>query len=249
MSLELESFLSREPNFSKLPPAAQNELLLYAMVSNGKQSVTASEIDAARERLNLQRFGTANQLSVNSRTRRGSRPRFVKAAKGYSLERGLFEDFHQKYGGRATAKAVNRDLRAHLAGLADPDLKEYLTETVDCFERSYFRAAIVMAWCAAYAIFRKCLFTKHLPAINSAMSSWKTPRSIIRIEDFDELAERVVLDTARTAAILTKEQHKQLVALLDQRNSFAHPSGRKVSSPIAEAYLVQIIDEVVAKFS
>lgn len=81
------------------------------------------------------------------------------------------------------------------------------------------------------------------------MASWKVPKRIQRIEDFDELGERVVIDTAKTATALTKEQHKQIVALLDQRNSFAHPSGRKVSPALAEAYLIQIMDEVIQNFS
>jgi hypothetical protein len=137
----------------------------------------------------------------------------------------------------------------HLAKLADPNLREYLAEAINCFDSNYFRAAIVMAWCAGYGILRAYLFNRHLTALNTAMASWKTPRTIAKVEDFDELGERVVLDVAKGASAITKEQHKQLVALLDQRNSFAHPSGRKVSAPIAEAYLTQIIDEVIVNFS
>lgn len=249
MSALLESFLARVPTFSSMPAATQNELLIYLLQKDGKQTVTASEIDALRLQLKLSKSGTAVQLSVNSRFKKGRRPRFVKANRGYSLERGVVEELDKEYGQRPTAAAIKSDLAKHLAALSDAKLKEYLTEAINCFDSGYFRASIVMAWCAGYAILRAWLFTKHISALNTVMSSWKAPKNISKIEDLDELGERVVLDTARSASVLTKEQHKQLVALLDQRNSFAHPSGRKVAAPIAEAYLTQIIDEVIVNFS
>jgi hypothetical protein len=249
MSVNLDSFLARVPDFSSMPSGAQNELLLYHPQSDGELSASVAEIDALRLQLKLPKSGTAGQFSAGSHSGRGRRPRFVKAKKGYSLERAVFEELHKKYGQRPTAAAIKSDLAKHLAKLTDADLKEYLTEAINCFDSCYFRASIVMAWCAGYAILRAWLFTNHASAFNAVMSSWKTPKNITKIEDFDEMGERVVLDTARSASVLTKEQHKQLVALLDQRNSFAHPSGRKVAAPIAEAYLTQIINEVIVNFS
>jgi hypothetical protein len=247
----LDAFVSRIQGFSSLLPPVQNEHLAYYLHSTGKEAVTATEINSLRAQLRLPQFNTANRLSIDSRTSRDKekRQRFVKAQKGYALERGVFEELDKEYGHRPTTAAIKSDLAKHLAKLTNADLKEYLTEAINCFDSGYFRAAIVMAWCAGYAILRAWLFAGHAGALNSAMSSWKAPRTITKIEDFDELGERVVLDTARSASVLTKEQHKQLVALLDQRNSFAHPSGRKVSAPIAEAYLTQIMDEVIVNFS
>ena len=247
----LDGFVSRIKGFSLLLPPVQNEHLAYFLHSTDKEAVTATEINLLRAQLRLPQFNTANRLSIDSRTSRDKekRPRFVKAKKGYALERGVFEELDKTYGQRPTTAALKSDLAQHLAKLTNGDLKEYLTEAINCFDRGYFRATIVMAWCAGYAILRAWLFARHAGALNASMSSWKAPRTITRIEDFDELGERVVLDTARSASVLTKEQHKQLVALLDQRNSFAHPSGRKVAAPIAEAYLSQIIDEVIANCS
>jgi hypothetical protein len=237
MTLDVDSFLAGVAGFSSMAAGSQNELLAYHLQSNGSPCFSVAEVDGLRTHLKLPRFNSAHHFSVNSRRQKGKRPRFVKADTGYSLERGVFEDLHKKYGKRATAVAIQNDLLKHLGTLTDADLKEYLAEAVNCFGSGYFRAAIVMGWCAGYAILRAWLFRNHVGAVNVAMSSWKTPKRIAKMEDFDELGERVVLDTARAAAVLTKEQHKQLVALLDQRNSFAHPSGRKVAAPIAEAYL------------
>ncbi|MGA2557313.1 MAG: hypothetical protein ABSG04_13670 [Verrucomicrobiota bacterium] len=251
MNAQLDSFVSRIDGFSLFSPSLQNEHLAYYLHSTGKETVTGGEINALRAQLKLSPFNSANQLWIDSRASRdkNNRPRFVKARRGYSLERVVFEELEKKYGQRPTATIIKCDLLRHLAALTDAQLKEYLTEAINCFDSRYFRASIVMAWCAGYAILRTWLFATHLAALNTVTSSWRTPKHITRIEDFDELGERAVLDTARTANVLTKEQHKQLVALLDLRNSFAHPSGRKISAPIAEAYLTQIIDEVIMNFS
>jgi hypothetical protein len=248
MSGDLEAFLTRVPGFSSMPATDQNEVLAYYLQSNLKKAVRVADIDVLRSRLMIPKYNTANQFSINCRCSKGQRPRFVKAEKGYSLERGVFEEFQKKYGQRPTAAIIKSDLIKHLGALTDPQVKEYLTEAINCFDSGYFRASVVLAWCVGYAILRAWLFTNHVGALNAIMTSWKIPKKLSKIEDFDELSERVVLDTAKTASVVMKEQHKQLVALLDQRNSFAHPSGRKMSAPIAEAYLIQIIDEVIVTF-
>ncbi len=249
MSNPVELFISRVPDFSALPSARQNEILVYCLHCDGKAVVTVAEVDAHRLQLKLTPFTTAQQFSLHSKRIKGKGPRFVKAKKGYSLERGVFEELDKTFGQRPAAITIKHDLAKHIAKLAEPNLKDYLQETVHCFGHGYYRASIVMAWCAGYAILRNWLYSQHVTAMNAVMATWKAPKRISKVEDFEELAERVVLDTARTAAVLAKEQHKQLVALLDQRNSFAHPTGRKCSAPVAEAYLTQILDEVIANFT
>jgi hypothetical protein len=248
MSSPVELFISRVPDFSALPSARQNEILAYSLHCDGKAVVTVAEVDAHRLQLKLPPFPTAKQFSLHCKGIKGKGPRFVKATKGYSLARGIFEELDRTFGQRPAALTIKHDLAKHIAELADPNLKDYLQETVNCFDHGYYRASIVMAWCAGFAILRDWLYSRHLAAMNAVMAKWKSPRHISKIEDFEELSERVVLDTARTATVVTKEQHKQLVALLDQRNSFAHPTGRKCSAPVAEAYLTQILDEVIVNF-
>ena len=249
MSDSLDTFISRVNGFASLSPSIQNEHLAYYLHSNGKETVTANDINALRVRLKLARFNTANRLSVDSRVSRNRKIRFVKAKRGYFLERSVFSELEGQLGTRPTAIVIKNELKRHLATLSDPDLRDYLHEAVSCFEHGFSRAAIVLSWCSAYAILRQWLFSRHVASMNAVMARWKTPKTITRIEDFDEISERVVIDTARTAGAFTKEQHKQIVMLLDQRNSFAHPTGRRAQAPISEAYLTQVIDEVIAKFT
>lgn len=251
---ELEKFLSRVENFTSLPDAQQNLILAYYVQAvrdpstKGKQPIAVSEINALREHLLLPEYTTASQFSLATAKRGSVRPQLVKVKGGYLLERETFERYDKQLGQRPAAVSIKSDLSKHLASLKNDQLKEYLTEVIKCFESKFHRASIVLAWCAAYAIFREWLYAKHLLALNAQMATWKSPHKISKIEDFQDLGEAVVINTAKVASVITKEQHKQLIALLDQRNTFAHPSGRKVSAPIAEAYLTQILDEVIANF-
>jgi len=255
MTTDLETFLAKVKDFSSMRASQQNEVLAYYIQAvrnpkaNGREPVLVSEIDSLRKHLLLPKHNTAVQFSNGCSKSNGKMPVFIKTKGGYFLARDAFESYKKSLSGRPTAVVVKSGLEKHLAALKDPALKEYLTEAINCFDSQYFRAAIVMGWCAGYAIFRQYLFSRHLTAINTTMSAWKTPKKINVIEDFDELGERVVIDTAKSASAITKEQLKQLVKLLDERNSFAHPSGRKVSPSLAESYLIQIMDEIIKKFS
>ena len=71
--------------------------------------------------------------------------------------------------------------------------------------------------------------------------------SISSIEDMESVPERELIDTAKAAGALGKELHKSLVQLLDDRNSFAHPSGKPITASIAEAYIERAVLQVIAK--
>jgi hypothetical protein len=107
MNDPLNVFISKIDGFSSLAPAIQNEHLAYYLHSIGKVTFTASEIDALRAPLKLPAFNTAVRLSADSRKSRTKKNnRFVKAKKGYFLERRVFEELDNKYGRRPTAKAT-----------------------------------------------------------------------------------------------------------------------------------------------
>ena len=244
----VETFVASIRDFSSLTPVEQNELLLFFKTKiEGSSSATAGEINTLRQQLSLEPHRTDQQLFRGSRKRFGKPARYVKAKSGYVLQRGVFEGLSQKLTSRPSSSVVATDLKAHLEGIQDKFVREYLEETIGCFENGLFRAAIVMGWAVAFAILRKNLFEQQLSTLNASMAAWKSPKNINRIEDFEDLAERVVLDTARQAGIYSKDFHKLCVALLDQRNSFAHPSGRSVAPAIAEAFLIQVMEDVIKK--
>lgn len=251
MKSGIEGFADGIAGFALLSPREQNEWIMYYLMEiAGETSVTSTQIENARILLSLESYRTANDLSERSKKRKGHAPAFCKLAKGYKLHRGTADKLAvQLNGGRsASAQRTSSILRRTLAKLSGHPREPYLTEAVGCFEAKFYRAAIVLAWATAYDTFRHWLFDRHIVKFNAISSIWKKPVTIADIEDFESLTERVVIDTAKQAGIIKREAHKTLVALLDKRNSIAHPTGKLVTPTSADAYLEEIIDEVLMKY-
>ena len=71
--------------------------------------------------------------------------------------------------------------------------------------------------------------------------------TITKLDDFEEMKERTLIDTAKAAGILTKELTKSLIQLLDDRNSYAHASGKPITDSIAEAYIERAVHHAIAE--
>jgi hypothetical protein len=248
-AVSVNEFVRAIAEFAALPSRAQTDLIAYYLiVVLGRASVQAADLAAMRLDLQLAPHKSlATHLSNGTRRSKNKPAKYVRAQKGYLLERAYQTELAAQYLGRPTAQAVARDLRAELAKITDPDITAYLTEAVSCFEYGLFRAAIVLTWCVAYSRLRDWLHQMHLAAFNAQAATWKTPVTIQWVDDFQELNEGTVVETARKAGVLTKELHKTLKQLLDQRNSYAHPSHKPIRPSIAEAYIETTIHEVLRK--
>ncbi len=105
-----------------------------------------------------------------------------------------------------------------------------------------------MTWCVAFGLIRGWLFRNHLAVLNAEMAKWKVPLQVTKLDDFQDLNEATIIDTARKLRLLTKEQHKTLKQLLDERNSYAHPTLKAMTPAIAEAYIERVQQDVIPYF-
>ena len=74
-------------------------------------------------------------------------------------------------------------------------------------------------------------------------------KAITKQDDFTEMPENKFLLFCREAKIITSSMFKKLEGRLDERNLAAHPSGVKVTPKTAEAYIEDVIENVVMKFT
>ena len=211
--------------------------------------MTALPIASLREALHLPPHNRLPQyLSEQTKKRGSTNGKYVKTKNGYVLERGYSAALQSTHLGRPSAKNTSASLKGVLAAVGDAAVRTYLEEAIGCFEQNFLRSAIIMTWCVAYGLFRGWLFPNHLVTLNASMATWKSPFEVAKLDDFQELTESTVIDAARKASILTKEQHKTLKQLLDQRNSFAHPTAKAISPSIAEAYIETVLSEVLPHY-
>lgn len=245
----LEEFVEPIPEFDHLSVSTQTDLLALYQKLHGTTAVTASLLASFRESLHLPVHSRLPQyLSEQTKRSKGKIGRYVKTKLGYALERAYSQSLSASHLGRQASRQLAQELRGALASISDVAVRTYLEEAIGCFEQNHFRSSIVMEWCVAYGTFRSWLYQNHLATLNKAMSTWKTPFDIQKMDDFQELTESTVIDTARKVSLISKEQHKTLRHLLDQRNSYAHPTMKLISPVIAEAYIEAILKEVLPTF-
>ena len=73
-------------------------------------------------------------------------------------------------------------------------------------------------------------------------------KAIAKIEDFaEELRESEVIEICNSAGIITKDVHKILAEKLGKRNSAAHPSSVSIGQLQAEAFIDELVKNVVLK--
>ena len=245
-----DAFVASIDGFDKLPAAIQSDLLaFYLLTRGGATFVSSATIASLRTALRLTAHNRLPAyLSEQTRKRGKRKPQYVKTKEGYVLERGYAAQLEQTYLGRPATRQLATSLRGTLAAINDPAINSYLEEAVAAFEHDHRRAALILTWCVAYGLVRDWIFRNHLAALNAAMATWKNPVSITKLDDFQELTEATVLDTARKASLISKEQNKTLRQLLDQRNSFAHPTTKPITPAMVEAYIDTVIREVLPAF-
>jgi hypothetical protein len=91
-----------------------------------------------------------------------------------------------------------------------------------------------------------------LASFNNALANNKDGRVKIKIvtklDDFTEMPESKFLLFCREAKIITSSMFKKLEGRLDERNSTAHPSGARTTPKVAEAYIEDLVENVMVKF-
>jgi hypothetical protein len=161
-----------------------------------------------------------------------SRPvRVVRATangvSGYKLERHYREHLSKKLGAERIVVQTSVELRRLETALPPGPKRNFLTETINCFEAGADRATIVMCWILVIDHLFDHVFTYGLPAFNAALA--KNPDKRVKVittrEDFTELPESKFIELSRAAGIISNDVRKILDEKLGTRNSAAHPSG------------------------
>ncbi len=194
----------------------------------------------------------SDQTNISSLLGR-SGGRAIRGSVGWEItERGL--QYLTEIGVKRANETPSADaadaLMVHLASIADPETKEYLIEAIDCLRVGSRRAAIVMSWIAAIYILQRHVFQRHLAAFNVEMARveklWK---DIKVIEDFERVKERVFLDRAAHISIISANVKKELVACLDRRNTYGHPSSARIGEHAAAHHVETLILNVFQQYT
>lgn len=222
----------------------------FLTVELGQEVATAKEVDQCFTDCDLTPpRATSSRLSEGLRTKP---QKYVKAGNGYKLQRHMREALSKKLGAETTISQTSATLRSLEHKVPPGAAKEFLAETLDCFEFGANRATIVMAWILAVNHLYDYILKHRLAEFNAALAKNTDKRvkvsAINQRDDFSDIPESKFIEFCRSARILSNDVRKILEQKLDIRNSCAHPSGLKINRTKVIDFVEDLVENVVLKF-
>jgi hypothetical protein len=176
----------------------------------------------------------------------------LKDKKGYYAEGKFLAKYNDVYGTHDITLNIRQKVKDLINSVPDIGEKDFMKEAEICLLHDAGRATIIMVWNVAF--FHLCQFIlKHkLAEFNAAFPKhypglWKDAKVkvMMNYDDFSTFKEFVVIDICKREMIVNQNVAKILFGKLDIRNSAAHPSTTHVGQLQAEAFIEDIVDNVV----
>jgi hypothetical protein len=137
-----------------------------------------------------------------------------------------------------SAVQVATDLREYLSKITNDEVRNYVEESIRCYEGELYKSAIVMSWLAAIAVLHKYVVKKHLSAFNAETlrvdARWKAAKNE---DDLGRMKESDFLERLAGVSVIGKNRKDALKKALDLRNGCGHPNSLKISANAAAAHL------------
>lgn len=220
----------------------------YLTVELGQKSATVKEVCDCFSACDLAvPAGVAARLSEGLK----SKPKkFIKSDGGYKLERHMRVALAEKLGANAATLQTSATLRSLESKLQEGATKDFLKETIDCFETGANRATVIMVWILAVDHLFSHIIKHKLKEFNTALAASKGIKINIVVvrDDFMEIKEVKFIELCRAAKIITNDVRKILDVNLGIRNSCAHPSSVKVRSAKVISVVEDLVENVVLKY-
>lgn len=232
--------------------AALVELFVYFLtVELGREAATPTQVGDCFAACDL---GMPKNVAARlSEGLKGKPPRYIKTNGGYKLQRHMREALSKKLGAEKVTAQTSATLRSLEHKLPDGADKDFLKETIDCFEAGANRATIVMAWVLATDHLFSYILAHKLADFNSVLrlntDKGVKVKSITQRDDFTEMKESKFIEFCRRAKIISNDVRKILEQKLDTRNSCAHPSGVTVNKTKVVDFVEDLVENVVLKYN
>jgi hypothetical protein len=144
------------------------------------------------------------------------------------------------------------DLQARIGRQLQEHQEALRGDTITCLQLKLARPAIILAWALGYDLIRSWVFNdkiQRLPAFNTQLASSPRrgePATVNDFHNFFRIGEIRFLEICRDSQDaslqrFTDRTFRDLQALLDQRNEFAHANFSSANEHEANAYVARLI--------
>lgn len=154
--------------------------------------------------------------------------------------------------------AANTALLAQIVrDLPNPEENAYLKEAVDCAKHRFYRAAVVLGWCAAidriHRVVEKMGFAKFNVTSSSMASQAKgrfkrfsSPQNVSSLSELRRVFDTEVLWVCEGMQLIDSNEHTRLRSCFDLRCQCSHPGDAPVTEYNLLAYFSDL-NEIVFK--
>ena len=137
-----------------------------------------------------------------------------------------------------------------IAKLGDDNQRKFMAEAVSCLAVDAPRATIVMSWAGTIDHLYDFILKYKLSEFNSALARRSDRHRNITItskDDFCEIQEKVFIEVAKSAGVITGDVRKILDEKLGIRNTCAHPSTVEIHRSKVVNFIEELVDNVIGK--
>ncbi|MGB7556645.1 MAG: hypothetical protein WBM04_19925 [Candidatus Korobacteraceae bacterium] len=211
------------------------------------------------------RFGTGdinwcyNTLSLKSPNtsqyliQMEGRGELLKDKNGYHCEGKFLAKYDGLYGTHDVTLKIRQMVKDLINKIPNVAEKDFMKEAEICLRHDAGRATIIMVWNVAFYHLCQYILKYKLAEFNTGYQThynkkWQDAKvkTIKTYDDFAvDLKESVIVDICRREQIITEGVAKILVEKLNKRNSAAHPSTIHVGQVQAEAYIDELVTNVI----
>jgi hypothetical protein len=245
--MQLDEFVAQVQGFEGLQPRAQIRLFGWFLHTFG--NATSFDNDAIRGCFRQLHMVTPDVHKLLPRMAKAKPPELLRLSGGYRLARQVRQPLDQRYGIAPSQIAVTRLLTDLPLTVPNHAESVFLTEALNCYRVSAFRACTVMVWNLAFHHILQWILSepRRITEFNNAIAS-RFPKKLLTIsrrDDFDELKEFEIIEVCRTARLLNKNMCDILREKLTRRNMAAHPSTVVVSQTQADDTITDLVRNIV----
>lgn len=152
--------------------------------------------------------------------------------------------------GAREAAHVSPALRNLLPKIKNLHSKDFLEESIACYEHELYRAAVVLSWVGAVSLLQDHVVSECLAEFNAEAlrrdAKWKKAKNS---GDLVRLKEKEFLDIIDQLSIIDKNVKQELSKCLTLRNSCGHPNKLDIKQLTAANHLEILTLNVFAIFS
>jgi len=180
------------------------------------------------------------------------RGELLRDKNGYHCEGKFLAKYDQKYGIHSITLNIRQKVKDLINKVPDVAEKDFMVEAEICLRHDAGRATIIMVWNVAFYHLCQFIMKHHLAKFNAGFQThynklWQQAKvqTMATYDDFLTLKESVVIDICKREQIITQTQFRILEKRLGERNTAAHPNSAHVGQLQAEAFIEDIVDNVV----